>query len=161
MTLRLLFYPGLILMFGCSSFLTLSDTAMPDRFGLGASTGTGSFDGTIQDVGTGHAGGELWKGDADITGASAWLEWDIPSANGTGRGSFAGMRNQFMTDFTPKKSEGLLTVTKVIDEETGAETWEFGATEALTGALGTLIAALGWKGLQRRKNGNGKTDEKK
>ena len=141
---------------GCTSFLTLSDTAMPDRFGLGTSTGTGSFAGTIQDVGAGHGGGELWKGDADVTGAMAWLEWDLPSASSDGRTSFAGMRNQFMSDFTPTKSEGLVTVTQVVDEETGAITYEFGATEALTGAIGTLLTFLGYRVVQKKRNGDAK-----
>jgi len=90
--------------------------------------------------------------------ANAWVEWDLPSFNGGGRTSFAGMRNRFMDDFKPK-SEGFVTVTQVVDEETGAVTYEFGATEALTGAIGTLLTFLGYRVIQKKRNGNG--NEKK
>lgn len=148
-----------LLLCSCSSFLTLSDTAMPDRFGVGTSTGSGAFGGSMETFAPGSGLTEAGRLDGtidDLVMANAWVEWDLPSANGAGRTSFAGMRNQFMTDFTPTKSEGLVTVTQVVDEETGAITYEFGATEALTGAIGTLLTFLGYRVVQKKRNGNAK-----
>ena len=138
----------------CSTVGGLSDTAMPDRFGLGTSTGTGSFAGTIQDASGGHAGGELWAGDADITGANVWVEWDLPSASEGGRTSFEGMRNRFMDDYRGSPESGLLSVTKNVDEYTGEETYDFNVGTAAGGSLATLLTFLGYRQVQKRRNGD-------
>jgi len=146
---------------GCGVMGGLSEIGAPDRFGIGTSKGTGAFGGSMETFAPGLGLTEAGRIDGtldDLVMANAWVEWDLPSFNGGGRTSFAGMRNRFMDDFKPK-SEGFVTVTQVVDEETGAVTYEFGATEALTGAIGTLLTFLGYRVIQKKRNGNG--NEKK
>ena len=89
---------------------------MPDRWGVG--TGTGSFTGRA--LGQEHGGSayqESFGGDETLT--STWLEWDIPNAT-SDPVSFSGMRDNFIRDYRgAPPSDGLLSVSKTIDESGG------------------------------------------
>jgi len=140
----------------CSTVGGLSDTAMPDRFGIGTSAGSGVFGGSIDTFAPGSGQTEAGRLDGtidDIVMANLWLEWDIPSAHENGRTSFEGMRNRFMDDYRGKSEPSVLSVTKQVDEITGAETWDFNVGTAAGGSLATLLTFLGYRQVQRRRNG--------
>ena len=142
----------------CSTVGGLSDTAMPDRFGLGTSTGSGVFGGSIDTFAPGSGQIEAGRLDGtidDIVMANLWLEWDIPSAHENGRTSFEGMRNRFVEDYRGKSEPAVLSVTKKVDEYTGEETYDFNVGTAAGGSLATLLTFLGYRQVQsRRRNGN-------
>ena len=142
----------------CSTVGGLSDTAMPDRFGIGTSTGSGVFGGSIDTFAPGAGQTEAGRLDGtidDMVMANLWLEWDIPSAHENGRTSFEGMRNRFVEDYRGKPEPGLLSVTKKVDEYTGEETYDFNVGTAAGGSLATLLTFLGYRQVQKRRNGNG------
>ena len=144
------------LMTACSTVGGLSDTAMPDRFGIGTSTGSGVFGGSIDTFAPGSGQTEAGRLDGtidDIVMANLWLEWDIPSAAENGRTSFEGMRNRFMDDYRGSPEPGLLSVTKNVDEF-GQETYDFNVGTAAGGSLATLLTFLGYRQVQKRRNGN-------
>ena len=142
----------------CSTVGGLSDTAMPDRFGIGTSTGSGVFGGSIDTFAPGSGQIEAGRLDGtidDMVMANLWLEWDIPSAAENGRTSFEGMRNRFMDDYRGKPEPSVLSVTKKVDEFTGEETYDFNVGTAAGGSLATLLTFLGYRQVQaRRRNGN-------
>ena len=146
----------------CSTTGSTLDMLLPDRWGLGAGTAaiTGKTYGSGSSVS--HGGGqgagtidryeETYKGDETIT--ATWFEWDIPNVSAD-RVSFEGMRDSFIQDYrgrSAQSSTGLISVSRQVDE-TGAETWSIGASEALTTALLALLAALGYKARKDKRNG--------
>ena len=133
---------------------------LPDRWGIGAGTAeiTGKTFGSGSTVshGRGHGEGtmdryeETYNGDESIT--ATWFEWDIPNVSAD-KVSFTGMRDSFIRDYRGEPpSPGLISVSRQVDE-TGAETWSIGASEALTTALLALLAALGYKVRKDKQNG--------
>jgi len=148
----------LLLLTGCSTTGMLSDTAMPDRFGIGTGTGSAAFDGTITTLipgGGGHNPNDMeysrWDGEfEDMVTATAWLEWDLPKATTSGRTSFEGLKNAVLDDYRGKPKESLISITKSVDEVTGEETWDFGVTEALNSAILALLSFLGFKVMKKR-----------
>jgi len=149
---------ALMLLMSCSTTGMLSDTAMPDRFGISTGTGSAMFEGSIQTHipgGGGHNPNEAefsrWEGEfEDMITATAWLEWDLPKATETGRTSFEGLRNAVLDDYRGKPKESLISITKSVDEVTGEETWDFGVTEALNSAILALLSFLGFKVMKKR-----------
>lgn len=130
---------------------------LPDRWGVGAGTAAvkGKTFGTSAALGGSGSGTryeETYNGDESI--ASTWFEWDIPNVSAD-KVSFSGMRDSFIQDYrgvSAAPTPGLISVSRQVDE-TGAETWSIGASEALTTALLALLAALGYKIKKERKNG--------
>ena len=133
---------------------------LPDRWGVGAGSSsiTGRTYGSSNTLVHGNGGEEseryeeTYNGDETI--AATWFEWDIPNVS-SDKVSFTGMRDSFIRDYrgATQTSPGLISVSKQVDE-TGAETWSIGASEALTTALLALLAALGYKIKKEHRNGS-------
>ena len=133
---------------------------LPDRWGVGAGTTdvTGKLFGSGSSVSHNHGSSqttadryeETYTGDE--TSTATWFEWDIPNVSAD-KVSFTGMRDSFIRDYRGEPSStGLISVSRQVDE-TGAETWSIGASEALTTALLALLAALGYKVRKDKQNG--------
>jgi hypothetical protein len=135
----------------CSTTGSTLDMIMPDRWGVGAgsSSVTGKTYGSSDMISHGGGEGESERYEETYNGnetiAATWLEWDIPNVS-SDKVSFTGMRDSFIRDYrgSTQPSPGLISLSKQVDE-TGAETWSIGASEALTTALLALLAALGYK----------------
>lgn len=155
----------IMLLCACHTTSSTFDALLPDRYGVGTSFGKYSYLGRTTSSGDGSIGGggettgENGRGNVDLT--AIWFEWDIPSINGRDV-SFTGMRESLESDYrelrTKDKPAGLLSVSKLVDEETGEETWSIGASEALTTAIIGIFAALAYK-MRKRKNGRNNNND--
>ena len=143
----------------CSTTGSTLDMLMPDRWGVGAGSAsiTGKTHGSSNTIAHGGDSSsdryeETYNGDETIT--ATWFEWDIPNVSAD-KVSFTGMRDSFIRDYrgSTSPSSGLISLSKQVDE-TGAETWSIGASEALTTALLALLAALGYKVRKDKQNGS-------
>jgi len=148
----------MIALASCSTTGSTLDMLLPDRWGVGAGSASiyGKAYGTSNTIDHGGDASseryeETYNGDETIT--ATWFEWDIPNVS-SDKVSFTGMRDSFIRDYrgSTQPSPGLISLSKQVDE-TGAETWSIGASEALTTALLALLAALGYKIKKDRQNG--------